>query len=134
MANLAFCIKNSLLPTSSKGGGGFGCISSSSFGGGWEEARAGNSNWQTSFKTSNAIIKLYPNPAANNFTIETQLATTDTPLTLNLYGLDGVLVLTKQINTNTAVISTETLNAGIYVCTVMQNGNVLQREKLVITK
>ena len=93
-----------------------------------------NTNWQTSFKTNDAIVKLYPNPAANNFTIETQLASTDTPLTLNLYGLDGVLVLTKQINTNTTAISTETLNAGIYVCTVMQKGNVLQREKLVITK
>ena len=38
MENLVFCIKDSLLPTSSKGGGVLGCINPSSFGGGWEEA------------------------------------------------------------------------------------------------
>ncbi len=50
MENLVFCTKNSLLPTFSFGGGGFGCINSSeggeglgcinsSEGGGWEEAK-----------------------------------------------------------------------------------------------
>ena len=94
-----------------------------------------NTNWQTSFKTNDAIVKLYPNPAANNFTIETQLASTDTPLTLNLYDMMGQQLSSHNfMGTGTQTINVANLPTGLYHYTIVVENTTVVKDKIVIIK
>ncbi|MBC8884331.1 T9SS type A sorting domain-containing protein [Flavobacterium piscinae] len=72
----------------------------------------------SSFETSN--IKMYPNPASTNFTIEAQEIVSN----VSVYNVLGQEVVTNNPNNNQATIDISSLQTGIYVVKATINGNV----------
>lgn len=72
----------------------------------------------SSFEASN--IKMYPNPATTNFTIEAQ----DLVSNVSIYNVLGQEVIKNNPNNNQATIDISSLQAGIYVVKATINGTV----------
>jgi hypothetical protein len=81
------------------------------------------------FKNNQSNIFIYPNPAQNNFTIET---TSTDKQTLQVFDVTGKLVLSQLIN-GTTTINTSHLSEGIYNLSIISNRAVLNK-RLVIVK
>ncbi|HXU28533.1 MAG TPA: T9SS type A sorting domain-containing protein, partial [Bacteroidia bacterium] len=81
---------------------------------------------KTNFKTP---LSIYPSPAQNNFTIETNFADKQV---LQLFDVNGKLVLVQSI-TSTTTIDVSYLNAGVYSLAIVNSQNI-QSKKLVIVK
>jgi hypothetical protein len=81
------------------------------------------------FNTQNPTFKIYPNPAQNNFTVETNATEKQT---LQLFDVNGKLVLSQTINEK-ATIDAGNFNAGVYSLSIISNEGVLTK-KLVIVK
>jgi hypothetical protein len=79
--------------------------------------------------TPNNYLKIYPNPAQNNFTVETNATEKQT---LQLFDVNGKLVLAQTINEKT-IIDAGNLNAGVYSLSIISNEGVLTK-KLVIVR
>jgi sugar lactone lactonase YvrE len=77
----------------------------------------------------NNQLNIYPNPAQNNFTIETNA---NEKQTLQLFDVNGKLVLTQNIIDKTT-IDVGNLNAGVYSLNITNSQAVLTK-KLVIVK
>jgi hypothetical protein len=74
---------------------------------------------------------LYPNPADNSLTL--QLETRSKSMEIIVYDLMGKLVLEKSLHeTNTLDVSS--LNPGMYILRLVDDGEILQTEKLQITR
>jgi hypothetical protein len=74
-------------------------------------------------------INIYPNPAQNNFTIET---TSTEKQTLNIFDVNGNLVLQQTIQNKTA-IDVSNLSNGVYYASII-NKNSTTTQKLIIVK
>lgn len=74
-------------------------------------------------------ISIYPNPAQNNFIIET---TNTDKQTLEVFDINGKQVLVQTINTKTN-IDVSNLNAGVYNISITSNNGVINK-RLVIVK
>jgi hypothetical protein len=74
-------------------------------------------------------ISIYPNPAQNNFIIETTKADEQT---LEVFDINGKHVLVQTINTKT-IIDVSNLSAGVYNISVTSNNGVINK-RLVIVK
>jgi endoglucanase len=72
----------------------------------------------SSFETSK--IKMFPNPAKNNFTIEAQ----ENIDTVSIYNLLGQEVISKNPNSNSVVLDIASLQVGVYVVKATINGIV----------
>lgn len=72
----------------------------------------------SSFEASK--IKMYPNPATTNFTIEAQ----DLVSTVSIYNVLGQEVVRNSPNNNQATIDITSLQAGVYVVKATINGTV----------
>jgi hypothetical protein len=70
----------------------------------------------SSFEKSN--IKLYPNPASTSFSIDAQ----EILEKVSVYNMLGQEVITKNINSQQAIIDISTLNVGVYVVKATING------------
>ncbi|HTA62165.1 MAG TPA: SBBP repeat-containing protein [Bacteroidia bacterium] len=77
----------------------------------------------------NRQIKIYPNPAQNNFTIETISADKQTVL---VYDVNGKQVLAQTIN-GTTNIDAGNFNAGVYNVSIIDNAGI-SNKRLVIVK
>jgi hypothetical protein len=78
----------------------------------------------------NSNIRIFPNPVNDNLYIEPIDLVTNTNLQIRIYSLDGKIVydnLYKNINH----IQTAFLNKGLYIVEIMNNGNIIKREKIV---
>ncbi|MFI5141266.1 MAG: T9SS type A sorting domain-containing protein, partial [Bacteroidia bacterium] len=73
------------------------------------------------------IINIYPNPAQNNFTIETNASEKQT---LQLFDVNSKLILIQSIN-NKTTIDVSHLNAGVYNLNITNSQGVLNK-KLII--
>jgi Leucine-rich repeat (LRR) protein len=78
---------------------------------------------------NNSVVNIYPNPAQSNFTVETNATEKQT---LQLFDVNGKLVLTQNITDKTA-IDVNNLNAGVYSLNIIDNQSTLTK-KLVIVK
>lgn len=67
-----------------------------------------------------AKIKMYPNPATTNFTIEAQ----DLISSINVYNVLGQEVIKNNPNNNQATLDISGLQVGVYVVKATINGNV----------
>jgi hypothetical protein len=74
-------------------------------------------------------LTIYPNPAQNNFTIETK---TSDKQTLQVFDVNGKLVLTQTIS-GTTNVDASTLSQGVYNVSVTSNEGVVNK-RLVIVK
>jgi len=70
----------------------------------------------SSFEQSN--IKMYPNPAASNFTIEAQSVVEN----VTVYNMLGQEVLSKSPNTQQTTVDISTLKVGVYIVKATING------------
>lgn len=75
-------------------------------------------------------LNLYPNPANNNFTIET---TTPGSQQLQLFDLTGNLLITQTIQNSKTTVDASGLAAGVYLVS-MKGGEAASTQKLVIAK
>ena len=75
-------------------------------------------------------ILVYPNPAAESFTIEYAEQTT-TQLRFELYNLLGELVLSDQLSETSTQIDISTLNSGVYLCKISDSFGSMTTERLV---
>ena len=82
----------------------------------------------SSFHIKNDVI-IYPNPAQNNFTIETN---TNQKQTLQLFDVNGKLILSQSIIDKTT-IDVGNLSAGVYNLSLINSTGVVNK-KLVIVK
>ncbi len=72
-------------------------------------------------------IMTYPNPTTNNINIKS-----DTKIdAVAVYGLNGQLVKTIQVNANTAVIEVNNLAKGTYVFDIKSGNNIIKRNVVV---
>ncbi|MBI2280652.1 MAG: T9SS type A sorting domain-containing protein [Bacteroidetes bacterium] len=72
-------------------------------------------------------IMTYPNPTTNNINIKS-----DTKIdAVAVYGLNGQLVKTVQVNANTAVIEVNNLAKGTYVFDIKSGNNIIKRNVVV---
>jgi len=81
------------------------------------------------FNLQNPTIQIYPNPAQNNFTIETN---TSDKQTISVFDVNGKLVLLQSINATTN-IDASNLSQGVYNVSVTSNEG-LANKRLVIVK
>jgi hypothetical protein len=75
------------------------------------------------------VFQIYPNPAQNNFTIQT--SNTDKQA-LQIFDVNGKLVLVQTINGTTS-IDASILSQGVYNISITSNEGVVNK-KLVIVK
>src|SRR6185437_3086389 len=94
--------------------------------------------WRINFPAYTAIksveaqssnIKIYPNPAQNNFTIQTP--NTEKQY-VTVFDINGKLILSQTI-LNTTTIDASNFNAGVYTISITGNTGVVTK-KLVIVK
>jgi len=83
----------------------------------------------STYNTQNLIVEIYPNPAQNNFTIETTNAEKQT---INIFDINGKPVLTQSINDKTT-IDVSNLNSGVYNLNLISSAGVVNK-RLVIVK
>ncbi|WP_420573465.1 T9SS type A sorting domain-containing protein [Kordia sp.] len=73
--------------------------------------------------------RVYPVPFTNQLTIETE---NQQIATINLYSIEGRLLLTETINSNQKTINLPNLNTGIYFIKALNSqGNILLQEKII---
>lgn len=86
-------------------------------------------------EVENSKCKLYPNPAANEVTVDYTAENTQ-EVSFEVFDLAGKKVFTQTlpVGANKVSISTATLDNGIYFARMVANQQVLSTEKLVIVK
>ncbi|HRK29383.1 MAG TPA: T9SS type A sorting domain-containing protein [Chitinophagales bacterium] len=100
-----------------------------------------NGNWQTyiNFKGANsnnaAMVGFYPNPAGNLINIQYNASPNNTPAILEWYSTTGKLIH----NLSLPQAGNYTLNVGqwtngLYFCKVIQNGNLISVQKVMIAR
>lgn len=72
-------------------------------------------------------IKTYPNPAQDQLIVESAVNAT-----LRIYSLDGKLLQQQNLNAGNLNMDISSLALGMYLLEFSQNGEVLQREKLLV--
>jgi hypothetical protein len=77
-------------------------------------------------------IKLFPNPAQNEITIESELELTNGKATI--YNLNGQKMIEITLNNNSTQIDTSGLIVGVYVVKITSADNVIDKQKLIIQK
>lgn len=80
-------------------------------------------------------MQLYPNPAGNEVTILYPLEK-DEKGEIRISSLTGNTVFSKELTSsnNKITISMIRFSSGVYLCSYVKNGTVLERQKLVIIK
>ncbi len=77
---------------------------------------------------NNKQLTIYPNPNAGTFVIETNITTKQT---LQVYDVNGNIVLTQIINGKT-IIDANNLIDGVYNICIINNGSVINRRLVVV--
>lgn len=75
---------------------------------------------------------IFPNPAINSFNVDIK----DKEITeIEIYQMDGSLVLNQEINAQTTLVDVSQVKAGVYIYKLIDvNQNVITTDKLVINK
>jgi len=79
-------------------------------------------------------VKVYPNPANDNVTVELIGYDNLQYAEIQIYGLVGNLIFSKKITENVSYISVAELKSGLYFYNVIVNNNCIAKEKLIIVK
>lgn len=88
-----------------------------------------NKKFNSNANSNSADFSIYPNPAANQFTINFE-DEGDEPFSIAVYSLSGKKVFEKQ-NTTNKIVEIQNLEKGTYVVKITKNSKILNR-KLVI--
>lgn len=82
----------------------------------------------STFNNQNSIIKLYPNPAQNNFTVE---VSTNEKQTLSIFDINGKQVLTQIIN-GTTNIDVSSLSQGVYNISITSSTGIANKHLVIV--
>ena len=74
------------------------------------------------------IIDIYPNPANNVLNIVSYNVGIEK---VNIYNLNGQLVLNKDVNNNQKTINISSLESGIYIVDILSENNSVKRKLIV---
>ena len=89
----------------------------------------------TTTTTENQILKVYPNPAKDEFTIEYSGDVNGQMMATEVYNIYGALVKEVRVgNKNKFTVSTRDLPSGIYYYRVRLGNSVVGKDKIVIMK
>ncbi len=82
--------------------------------------------------TAQNQVTLFPNPAKNNITINTQLSNNDN---IKIFDVTGKLMMTKRFNSKSITLSVSDFNNGLYFYNINDaKGNVIHSNKFVVAK
>ena len=81
---------------------------------------------------SDLRVSVYPNPFSSSATIKTSIALSNGEVAL--YSIGGQLIKTKKFNGDYLILQTEELEAGIYFCRILEEGNVIGSAKMIKTE
>ncbi|HXD94126.1 MAG TPA: T9SS type A sorting domain-containing protein [Bacteroidia bacterium] len=81
------------------------------------------------FKTQNASIKIYPNPANDVLNVELEML--NGKAELKLFDVNGKQVLWQTINGKT-IVDVSNLNAGVYNISIANNGGVVNKRLVIV--
>ncbi|MBL7882456.1 MAG: T9SS type A sorting domain-containing protein [Bacteroidia bacterium] len=80
-------------------------------------------------------LKVYPNPASDFSTVEIKLDETITNAEFIIYNLLGSKVYSQQVkNIDVLTIDTKELNNGIYLYVLKTNNEIIEKQKVIISK
>jgi hypothetical protein len=88
----------------------------------------GSCLYTTAINEETSGLQIYPNPANNILTIVSHTVGIEN---INIYNLNGQLVLNKKLNNNHNTINVSSLEAGIYIIDILSENTSVKR-KLVI--
>jgi hypothetical protein len=79
-------------------------------------------------------VMVYPNPAHDYLAVFVPASTSNQALQIQLINLEGKVVLEDQFTQSDAtyLLELKNISAGLYVLKVLQNGDLLQAEKVVV--
>jgi hypothetical protein len=84
--------------------------------------------------TANALMKCYPNPFTGSTQIEIKL-TEEESAVLQITDITGKILVEEKVSGSTIITLSEKMFApGIYLCRLLQKGNILARDKLIKIK
>jgi len=89
---------------------------------------------ETETQIEKKSIKVYPNPANDNVTVELMGYDNLQYAEIQIYGLVGNLIFNKKITENVSNVSVAELKSGLYFYNVIVNNNCIAKEKLIIVK
>jgi hypothetical protein len=78
--------------------------------------------------STSTVVSVYPNPMVESTTV--YLENTSGNATLRVYGVNGQVVLTKQVSNGDNKITKESLTEGLYFYSVEDNGASIAKGKL----
>lgn len=84
---------------------------------------------KTEDNNPNLDVQVVPNPANTYFTVLAD--DVNSPMDFSLFDLNGIALISKKINCN-GIISTESLNKGIYMFRIISSDNSIKSGKLII--
>lgn len=81
----------------------------------------------STFESDSTILKIYPNPCRTNFTLNTQISTTENQATLVIYDAIGAVVYEEIVNIKNGVIETNialnsNIPSGIFIIRLVLEG------------
>jgi hypothetical protein len=79
-------------------------------------------------------VHIFPNPANTEVQIQLNRNVVNQAYTINLYSLTGQLIITTDIENNWKSIDVSDLSNGIYFISVLDDKNVLFKDRLVINR
>ncbi len=82
-------------------------------------------------ETNPYSIKLFPNPVGDRLMLDFNTFTAENAMIV-LYDISGQAVLKKELNASTHQVDVSTIPTGIYMCSILNKGTEILREKLVI--
>ncbi len=84
-------------------------------------------------RDDNHKFKIYPNPAKEQLTIESDLKRSDQAV-ITIYNIMGEIVLSEKLIVGKTAINTTNLNNGTYLYRIIIDGNIAKADKLIIIK
>ncbi len=83
-------------------------------------------------ETGSSNVKIYPNPTAGIFTLETGTRSSESPVFVKIYNLTGAEVINKQVTgARKSTFSLENMVPGIYLVSVLQDG-IIKTVKIIL--
>ena len=90
-----------------------------------------NTLGNSQIQNNSELIKVYPNPANNSLYINLALDS-EANIKLQILSIEGRLVFDKNINSNSFNnIDISKIEKGVYFIKIVNNGNVLYKDKLI---
>lgn len=82
----------------------------------------------------NLMVNVFPNPVSSNLNILLNTANPDNTYSVNLFNIQGKVVISHLIQGGENRLSIESLTPGIYSMEVLESGVVIHRQKLIVLK